>query len=59
MWFGVGTAIFTMIVAFMREQRGISKLYYTFLAFLVLMINATGFFGGGMAFGPFHMHPPL
>lgn len=59
MWLGIGTAIFTVIVAFIRERIGVNKLYYAFLAFLVLMINATGFFGGGMTFGPFHMHPPL
>jgi uncharacterized membrane protein len=59
MWFGIATAIFTVIVAFMRERIGISKLYYASLAFLVLIINITGFFGGGMTFGPFHMHPPL
>jgi len=59
MWFGIGTAIFTVIVAFMRERMGISKLYYASLTFLVLMINVTGFFGGGMTFGPYHMYPPF
>lgn len=59
MWFGIGTAIFTVIVAFMRERMDISKLYYVSLAFLVLMINATAFFGGGMTFGPYHMHSPF
>lgn len=48
MWFGIGTAILTAIVAFMRERIGLSKLYYAFLIFLVLMLNTTGFFGGEM-----------
>lgn len=59
MWFGIATAIFTVIVAFMRERIGLRKLYYASPAFLVLMINATGFFGGGMVFGPYHMYPPF
>lgn len=59
MWFGIGTAIFTVILAFMRERMDKSKFYYASLAFLVLMINVTGFFGGGMTFGPYHMHPPF
>lgn len=58
MWLGIGTATFTVILAFIRERMGISKLYYTSLALLVLMINATGFFGGGMTFGPYHMYLP-
>lgn len=59
MWLGIGAAISTVVLAFIRERFGISKIYYASLAFLFLMINATGFFGGGMTFGPFHMHPPL
>ncbi len=59
MWLGVTTAVFTVILAFVRDRIGINKLYYALLVLLVLMINATGFFGGGMTFGPFHMHPPL
>lgn len=59
MWLGIGTTILTVALAFIRERMGINKLYYVSLAFLVLMINATGFFGGGMVFGPFHMHLPL
>lgn len=23
------------------------------------LVNVTGFLGGGMTFGPYHMHPPL
>lgn len=59
MWFGIWTAVFTVTVAFIRERIGTKKLYYFSLALLVLMINITGFFGGGMTFGPFHMYPPL
>lgn len=59
MWFGISTAFFTIAVTFIREHFGISRLYYIGLALLFLMINITGFFGGGMTFGPYHMHPPL
>ncbi|MBA3722039.1 MAG: hypothetical protein H0W88_06530 [Parachlamydiaceae bacterium] len=59
MWFGISTAIFTIAVLFIRERFGISRLYYSCLILLFLMINITGFFGGGMTFGPYHMHPPL
>ncbi|CDZ81812.1 putative membrane protein [Candidatus Rubidus massiliensis] len=59
MWFGISTAIFTIAVTFTREYFGVSRLYYSCVAFLFLMINITGFFGGGMTFGPYHMHPPL
>ncbi|MBA3602907.1 MAG: hypothetical protein H0W50_04545 [Parachlamydiaceae bacterium] len=59
MWFGISTAIFTIAVLFIRERFGISRLYYSCLILLFLMINITGFFGGGMTFGPHHMHLPL
>lgn len=59
MWLGISSAILTVVLSFIRERMGISKFYYAFLAFLVLMINATGFFGGGMTFGPYHMYPPF
>ncbi len=59
MWFGSATAVFAIFVAFMRERLGISKLYYTSLVLLFLLVNVTGFLGGGMTFGPYHMHPPL
>lgn len=58
MWLGIGTAVFTIFLAFMREQIKLNKFYYSCLAMLVLMINITGFFGGGMTFGPLHMLPP-
>jgi uncharacterized membrane protein len=59
MWFGFATASFAIFVAFIRERWGISKLYYTCLVLLFLLVNITGFLGGGMTFGPYHMHPPL
>jgi uncharacterized membrane protein len=59
MWFGIATAFFTIVIAFMREQNGTSKLYYLCLFLLFLMINITGYFGGAMTFGPFQMLPPV
>lgn len=59
MWFGISTAIFTIAVLFIIERFGINRLYYSSLILLFLIINITGFFGGGMTFGPYHMHPPL
>lgn len=59
MWLGFATATFAIFVAFIRERWGISKLYYTCLVFLFLLVNVTGFLGGAMTFGPYHMHPPL
>lgn len=59
MWAGISTAIFAIIIAFIRERYGTTKLYYTCLILLFLLVNITGFLGGGMTFGPYHMHPPL
>jgi uncharacterized membrane protein len=56
---GILTAILTIAVAFLREYLGVTIFYYACLFLLFLMVNVTGFFGGGMAFGPFHMSPPL
>lgn len=59
MWAGISTAVFAIFVAFLRERLGRSKLYYTSLFLLFLLVNITGYLGGGMTFGPYHMHPPL
>lgn len=59
MWFGFATAIFAIFVAFIRERWGISELYYTCLFLLFLLVNITGFLGGGMTFGPYQMLPPV
>ena len=59
MWFGMATAVFAILVALMRESLGKSKLYFTSLVLLFLLVNITGYLGGGMTFGPNHMHPPL
>ncbi|MBA3237497.1 MAG: hypothetical protein H0T62_03990 [Parachlamydiaceae bacterium] len=59
MWAGIATAILAIIVVFLRELYGTTKLYYACLVLLLLILNLTGFLGGGMTFGPYHMHPPL
>lgn len=59
MWAGISTVVFAIFVAFLRERLGRSKLYYTSLFLLFLLVNITGYLGGGMTFGPYHMYPPL
>lgn len=59
MWLGILTAALTVALAFIKEKVGISRLYYAGLFILFILVNVTGFFGGGMTFGPYHMHPPL
>jgi uncharacterized membrane protein len=51
MWFGILTAVFAIVLAWLRIKIGLQKLYYTCLILLVLMVNITGFFGGEMTFG--------
>lgn len=58
MWFGISTAIFTLIIFFVRLHFGRSVIYFFCLILLMLMVNITGFFGGGMTFGPYQMLPP-
>lgn len=58
MWAGISTTIFAIFVVFLRERWGISKLYYACLFLLFLLVNVTGYLGGGMTFGPYHMYPP-
>lgn len=58
MWLGIGTAFFTAVVLWFRENFGLGKVYLTSLLILVLMVNATGFFGGGLSFGPYVILPP-
>ena len=59
MWCGIATAVFAILVALLRERLGRSKLYYTSLFLLFLLVNITGYLGGGMTFGPYQMYPPL
>lgn len=59
MWLGMATAIFAVVVALMRENVGRSRLYYTSLVLLFLLVNITGYLGGGMTFGPYHMYLPV
>lgn len=55
---GILTAGLVVALAFIKENMGPSKLYYTGLMLLFLLVNLTSFFGGGMTFGPYHMYPP-
>ncbi len=59
MWFGITTAVFVVVVAFLRERKGTNKFYYACLFLLFLLVNITGMLGGGMTFGPYHMLPPI
>lgn len=59
MWFGISTAIVTVIAAYIRERLGRTTAYLFCLILLLLMVNITGFFGGGMTFGPYQLLPPL
>lgn len=59
MWAGISTTVFAIFVAFLGERSGRSKIYYISLFLLFLLVNITGYLGGGMTFGPYHMHPPL
>lgn len=59
MWTGFATAGTAIVVAFIRAHYGVSRLYYSALIFLFLLANITGFLGGEMTLGPYHMYPPL
>lgn len=59
MTFGILTAIVSVIIIFARERSGRNILYFSCLVLLFLMVNITGFFGGGMTFGPYLMIPPF
>lgn len=51
MWFGISTAILAIVVSYIREYVGISRLYYFTLFILFLIMNITGYFGGVLTFG--------
>jgi hypothetical protein len=59
MWFGILTAGFAIVVAFIREYKGRGGLYYASLLLLFLLVTITGSLGSGMTFGPYHMLPPV
>lgn len=59
MWFGVGTALLAVMTALIREGEGVNRLYYGCLTLLFLILNITGFLGGRVSFGPFHLLPSL
>lgn len=54
MWMGVFTAIFTIIVAMMRQFFGKTKWYYYSLIFLIISISVTAFLGGSITHGTYH-----
>lgn len=58
MWLGIATAALAIVVAFIRERKGKIVSYYISLFLLFLLVNITGFLGGEMTLGPYHMLPP-
>lgn len=56
---GIATVAFTIFVAVLRKRSGVSKFYYICLIVLFLLVNITGYLGGNVTFGPYHMYPPL
>ncbi len=59
MWFGILTAAFAIVLAYVRTQLGCSRFYCICLLLLFLFVNMAGFFGGAMTFGLYQMFPPL
>ena len=59
MWLGLATAFLAVIAALIKCYHGCDRLYFAFLLLLVALVNMTGFFGGGMTFGPLHLYPPV
>lgn len=59
MWLGISAAVLAIAAAFIREGKGVGKLYYISLFMLFLVLNIGTSLGGGMTFGPYHMLPPI
>ncbi len=59
MGFGIATALFALLVLFIREYYGMTKAYGFSLFILFLLVSITGFIGGYVTFGPEDMLPPL
>jgi len=59
MWCGIATTILSATLVFVREYFGRCTLYFLGLSVLFLLVNITGFLGGGISFGPYQMLPPL
>lgn len=59
MWTGFLTALLAVFAALIRVYKGPHAIYYGSLSLLVLLVNAVGYFGGAMTFGPYHFSPPL
>ncbi len=57
MWGGLTTAALSILTAILIMNRR-SKIYYTCLFLLVIVVNLTAFLGGEMTFGIYHMLPP-
>jgi len=55
MWLGIATAIFAILLAYYRERFGRNKLYLSSLFLLLILVNATAYFGGEMTFGIYQM----
>lgn len=56
--FGVATTLLTPYAALIRMRQGLTHYYYTVLVILFICINITGYLGGGLTFGPYHLLPP-
>jgi len=55
---GVTTAVFAIFVALMRKKTGANQIYYISLIILFFLVNITGYLGGAVTFGPYHLYPP-
>lgn len=58
-WLGIATAVLACFAVYLRERTGRGALYIASLVLLFLLVNITGFFGGGLTFGPDRMYPPI
>ncbi len=59
MWFGISTAVLTILTAYLKIKKGPIPLYYILLFIIFFLVNITSMLGGGMTFGPYHMLPPI
>ncbi len=59
MLLGIATAILAVTLAFAKEKCGSLKQLFMGLLLLLILVNAAGYFGGGISFGPTQMMPPF
>lgn len=59
MWFGISTAILTIVTAYLKVKKGTIPLYYILLFVVFFLVNITSMLGGAMTHGPKHMLPPI